>query len=60
VAGSEIHTVELFNLTSLYIIHTCEAVHFSKTDILILDNLIVRPVCRLFNVHSRDDADCLR
>jgi len=60
-AGSEINTVELFKSYCLpHITYACEALPFSKTDILRLDNLIVRAVCRIFNVHSRENVDCLR
>ena len=60
-AGSEINTVELFKSYCLpHITYVCEALPFSKTDILRLDNLIVRAVCRIFNVRSRENIDCLR
>ena len=36
-----------------HIMYACEALPFSKTDILRLDNLIARAVCRIFNIHSR-------
>lgn len=31
---------------------------FSKTDILRLHNLIARALCRIHNVHSRENTDC--
>jgi len=59
--GSEINTVELFKSYCLpHITYACEAIPFSKTDIHRLDNLIVRAVCRIFNVCSRENVDCLR
>ena len=40
--------------------YACEALPFTKSDICRLDNLIVRSLCRIFNVYTRENIDCLR
>ena len=41
-------------------ISACEALPFTKSDIYRLDNLIARSLCRIFNVHTRENIDRLR
>ena len=54
------NTVEQFKSCCLpYITYACEALSFSKTDILRLDNLMEQAVCRIFNVHGKENVDCL-
>jgi len=38
--------------------YACEALPFTKSDIYRLDNLIVRSICRNFNVY--ENIHCLR
>jgi len=43
-----------------YLTYACEALPFTKPDIYRLDNLIVGSLCRIFNVYTKENIDCLR
>ena len=59
--GSETVSVHLLKSYCLpYLTYACEALPFTKSDIYRLDNLIARSLCRIFNVHTRENIDCLR
>jgi len=42
------------------VLHACEALSFSKTDINKLENLINRALCQTFNVYIRDNILFIR
>jgi len=60
-AGSEIVSVHLVKSYCLpYLTYACEALPFTKSNIYRLDNLIVRSICRIFNVYTTENIDGLR
>ena len=60
-AGSETVSVHFLKSYCLpYLTYTCEALPFNKSDIYRPDNLIVRSLCRISKVYTRENIDCLR
>ena len=60
-AGSETVSVHLLQVVLFtYLTYACEALPFTKSDIYPLDNLIVRSLCSIVNVYTRENIDCLR